>query len=124
MDPYRPPASRLSPGDEVHHHPSAFLLLALAGAHGVWLAFHLDSHPVEFRLAIMASLLGCFLLYAAALRFAMNSVQGTYLFFLSAAWSGAALFGRDWQMNADAPFMAGLGLALLGWWLVRRCQPG
>lgn len=122
MNPYQPPSSNLIETRKPVAHPAGLMIASLAMVQCVWCLsyFKIYAELVQFGansvLTGLESFFGCILLYAAAIRFALNPRNGRYCFLLSLLLNTLAVRGWQIRYSWTYPFIAAVTIAALALW--------
>lgn len=126
MNPYAPPTADVNTMAPANRRPIAFVVLGLSL---LQLLALLAFMPVYWELVKtgatsfmtgLGGLVGCALLYAGAVRFAMNGSRGKRLFIASLVLLALALRGWGLQYVWSYPYAFGIAIAVAGGWFSRR----
>lgn len=123
MNPYQLPSSNLVETRKSISHPAGLMIAGLALVQCVWCLsyFKIYAELVQFGanslLTGLESFFGCILLYAAAIRFALNPRNGRYLFILSLLLNTLAVRGWEIRYSWSYPYAAAIAIAALATWL-------
>ena len=123
MNPYQPPSSNLVETRKSISHPAGLMIAGLALVQCVWCLSYFKIYAERVRVGAnslltgLESFFGCILLYAAAIRFALNPRNGRYLFLLSILLNTLSVKGWQIRYSWSYPFAAAIAIAALATWL-------
>jgi hypothetical protein len=126
MNPYEPPKSEVGRAEPANRRPVAFAVLGLTLVQLVWLLSYAAAYLELLRtgaasmLPALSGLIGCLLLYAGAVGFALNASRGGLVFIIASVLLAFSAWGWHLQYAWSYPFLLGSAIAIAGAWLSRR----